>query len=346
MLFFFSPDGQFQLGQCSGWNVKLKPKENKDPEKGNASSGGSEANLNDKEDKTLEQENDTADFDDEEELPEEYAPGSVHCDNPDRMEWTDRSKIVSKKENSFSVWKSLSMIPEEDEEGDDNSLPMPLRETTDSSTFTCPWDRLFADDEKVDKEGVDHLFGLFEDCESAPTQAVESTTTNSQLSPEKAISLSMLSQQGQTIANDIEAEVLADEKKLNSLQIACPNWKENVLFALFQKDGSSTVEALEQVKETRRRNLERKRKILEAWARQEAALDVFETALQSSLDRSKCRKDDPAPVEDGGFLTALSQEEEKQDVVMDEVASPFKCRAENDDVVDTTLPESGLLMSQ
>ena len=103
----------------------------------------------------------------------------------------------------------------------------------------------------------------------------------------------------------------------------------------------------------RKKMAEMKRKILQAWERQNLALDVFETALSKSLEKigsadaesagkTSQHEAENAPV-DGGFLTGLSHHTQCDDVEDSDAEdglgpaasvapylSPTECGAEQD----------------
>ncbi len=72
-------------------------------------------------------------------------------------------------------------------------------------------------------------------------------------------------------------------KKLAMLEETCPNWKENVCFALHQKDPKDVREALRNVQERREQILHIQRTL----EKQHAVLEVYELALTESLGRLK-----------------------------------------------------------
>jgi hypothetical protein len=134
----------------------------------------------------------------------------------------------------------------------------------------------------------------------------------------EAADLPMLSQGGKEAASQIYALIDGDFEKVSALNQVCPNWRENVSYAFIQKDEGDIQKALENLRESRSKMMDTKRKILEAWGRQKVALDVLETALESSLGRLKPQVATSASttqvgaLADGGFLTqqASSQTEE------------------------------------
>jgi hypothetical protein len=246
----------------------------------------------------------------------EYAPEPEYVENHSVISWKydeNGAKISSTtKGECGSLWAVLTTIPEEKDEA--------LKASNDSSSmkaFTSSWDALFAEKTEEthpsqdDEEGLDHLFGLFEEPTFAPS--LTQPKTQDLTSPDENVSMSMLSQEAQDLASNFCSSIAMDKAKESSLERACANWKENIAFAFMQKDKGDLAAAIENVKNSRRQMLERKRKLLEAWDRQNMALEVFENALSTSLDRIQAPRSDDAsePCQDalnGGFLTAMSQD--------------------------------------
>ena len=245
----------------------------------------------------------------------EYVQQPDYVENHDCIKWKQgvRKDTSNQSKDDIlpaSIWGDLSLMTK-------GSPP---------NTETI-WDAMFAErglstqKSEDGEEGLDLLLGLFE--ESPDDSGIQGKNQNL-LSPpadDGGISMSMLSQDAQKVASKFCEEIASDTTKISQLGLACPNWKENIAFALFQKDNGGLTEALENVKKSRNRMLERKRKLLEAWERQDMALQVFESALSTSLDRSiQSGENNGAPsqspssgqeeVIDCGFLTVpMSQEE-------------------------------------
>lgn len=97
----------------------------------------------------------------------------------------------------------------------------------------------------------------------------DSITTMSQLSPNAK----------QTYSS-IKAKVETDAVKIETVQRECPDWEENMRFALNQSPEEVSV-ALANVRMKRERN----RKAMEILQKQDSVMEVFELALQTSLDR-------------------------------------------------------------
>ena len=201
-----------------------------------------------------------------------------------------------------SAWGALTTIDEEEEQepiisfGMTQLLNGEVKEP--KKPFATSWDELFAAEEEPDTEQMDALLNVF-DSHGIPSTQVLATQPNDDDSEEEEredapIRLSMLSQTRQSKATELQEDVVQDESLHNAVKTACPEWKENILFALHQDHKGSVHEALDNVRRAKQRMLETKRKILEAWERQNLALGVFENALNTSLVRldEKTQKDE------------------------------------------------------
>jgi hypothetical protein len=137
------------------------------------------------------------------------------------------------------------------------------------------WDDLFAGKENMADGGrLDDLLDLLGgDDDSSQHQAEDDS---------QRIDMSMLSQGGRVVAEEIYSRAMT---KKELLDVACPSWKENVAFTLRQKDPDAILNALDNVRESRYRMERTKQLILEAWERQNAALELFEATLVASANR-------------------------------------------------------------
>ena len=297
--------------------------------------------------------------------PIEYAKspeveGKIH-----RVAWrqgsTGNNSIASQGVRGPSAWGALTTIAEE---GDNHlSAEDSFCNVGNDDNLGSAWDRLFTDEKEVNDGGMDHLLGLLQAQAGGLSQMPEATQSEviraSQSAP---IDLCMLSQGRQSLAVEIEGDISSNKEKLVALQKACPNWKENVTYALHQQDEDHVRGALERVGKSRERMAETKRRILEAWEQQQVALDVFETALHASLTRIKAPRGvaQPEPVEaEGGYLTALSPDNGGDDICdweanedpatacLELYVSPTKGSREKDNAAIESSPslDSGLVLS-
>jgi hypothetical protein len=240
-----------------------------------------------------------------------------------------------------SAWGALTVIAEE--EDDVHVLSGPADTMCPSAgnkkSFECSWDRLFTegdtvgDDEDDDDNGMDHLLGLFEGTIIPSMTQIPSTSQADTIDApqqQSRVDTFMLTQGGQSLASNIEKTITSNNEKLSALEMACPNWRENVSYALFQKDEDQVREALDGVRKSKERMEETKKKILEAWQRQQYALEVFETALNASFDRLATRNNNTkSELEVGseGHFAKLSPANETH-----EDGSPSKCGEVNETV--------------
>jgi len=151
-------------------------------------------------------------------------------------------------------------------------------------------------------DNTDELLGRFDNHEMAQEpnhgfipQSQQDCTTLSQLSPrakrkfyfvEEKLGIESDNEVGDGM-NDHDCEQdnshATARKKLALLEEACPHWKENVCFALHQKDPKDVREALRNVQERREQVLHIQRTL----EKQHAVLEVYELALTESLGRLK-----------------------------------------------------------
>ena len=257
---------------------------------------------------------------------EQYIVGPEPVDCVHRVEWRNNSRYCPPSSQILlgpSAWGALTSIAEEGEYDESSASAHEKRSSGILKSFKCPFDRLFTDDRQNNGPdgpndvqcGMNELVQLLDDLGGAPsTQVPDGVETDSDTA--SVVSISMLSQGGQDLAREVEAEICSRVDKVSALQTACPNWKENIAFALHQRDEYDVHEALESVRMKRKKMAEIKEKILEAWERQNLALDVFETALSKSLTKlSNAKTERPEEsakskpqneIVDGGFLTGLS----------------------------------------
>ena len=159
---------------------------------------------------------------------------------------------------------------------------------------TLEWDRLFAEQEA---EGLDNLLDLF----GGEEQGNHAVSTDTPEDNDDQVAISMLPQDAQAVTKDIIASA---QSKSGSLNKACPNWRENICFAMKQDDPLAIEEALANVRRSRQRMLNLKQEILMAWERQNAGLEFFETALQASAGLSAAKRNNQNDEEgNGGFLS-------------------------------------------
>jgi hypothetical protein len=298
--------------------------------------------------------------------PIEYIKSPETEDTIHRVAWrqgsTADNSIGSQVLRGSSAWGALTTIAEG---GNSLSAEDQFCDVGDNDQFGSAWDRLFTDEKEVNDGGMDHLLGLLQTQAGGLSQNPEATQIEAMRASQGTppVNLSTLSQGRQSLAVEIEGNISSNKQKLAALQKACPNWKENVTYALHQEDEDHVREALDNVRKSRERMAETRRNILEAWERQQVALDVFETALNASLTRIKAPRGvaQPEPVEaEGGYLTAISPDKGHDDICdweankdpttscIELYVSPTKCSMEKDNASIKSSPtglDSGLVLS-
>ena len=157
-----------------------------------------------------------------------------------------------------------------------------LWENSSAGMFKCQWDQLFEDPCDAACIDFEQLQEMFDDVVSKQSSPA-SVSRESKLADD--VDISMLSQRGQSIAEDIFGRLAADPEKLRSLDGTCRNWRENIMFAMHQRKPEDIRDALERVR-AERDNLHRsKSALLKAIQGRDTALQLFETALRQSMAR-------------------------------------------------------------
>jgi hypothetical protein len=224
-------------------------------------------------------------------VPIEYVPERECDDRIHRLEWSNDATNSTDEDTgiaSGSIFDTVLRMTQEHHDEIDNvntrkGKPLPL------------WDDLFESKNRGDEKakadteaGLDDLLCLFEDGATDDSHGENNDSDSVQTSKDEQhrIDSSLLSQGAQEVANEVISGVLSREKTAATLEGSCPNWKENIYFALIQKDPNEIRKALENVQESRMRMQAQKAQLLKAWECKHAALEVFETALKTSFDRS------------------------------------------------------------
>lgn len=146
-----------------------------------------------------------------------------------------------------------------------------------TSNTSCAWDRLFADPLQEDDIGLDELLGMFDDSRLEKDE-------NSENNLQPSVAMSMLSQRSQNLANDLIFRIESNGK-YKMLDDTFPNWRENILFALYQRESSDVQEALSELRATRERLVQANEAMIRAFDKQHMVLETFEDALCVSLNR-------------------------------------------------------------
>lgn len=203
---------------------------------------------------------------------EEQAPVVSH-----RISWKDGqpSHNSSQTESTGTMWGTLMAA----------AAANNLQETNFNST----WNRVFEEGDTGSVGGIDNLLELLGNSSpDSPSSKLSNSSTSGGDSPRgfgSPINLSMLTQRGQNLAVNIQDDIKSDKSKLSALNAVCPNWKENIAYALHQRNNNELKEALVNVQQSKDRLLKMKESFLIAWQKQQTVLDVFELSLNQSLNR-------------------------------------------------------------
>ena len=227
-----------------------------------------------------------------EEVPTEYVPERDCSNRIHRLEWDNGA---SNDENEGmgatpgSIFDTILVMTQDQRCETNNKKRM-----EDNSRSIPLWDDLFESSHNRDLEtvanddaGLDDLLGLFRDEETYAAKDISRNVVSSAEGESRA-NPSLLSQGAQAVAEEVLSTYSSQEKKsIEMLELSCPNWKENVYFALMQKSSEDILDALKNVRESRVRMQAQRKRILDAWESKNAALQLFETALKRSAARLK-----------------------------------------------------------
>lgn len=256
------------------------------------------------------------DAEDINDAPTEYVPESSTVENEvTRVIWKPESHKQREGRKEPTIWDSFPMLTQ-----DVLDRPVAASESVynsvtnsnlnDNGRSASSWDELFRSKEEIRDEGLDDLLDLFKDNQEASDQgAINRQEVRSDIHDDST-SLAMLSPGAKRIASEIIANISAKDVNVKEIEQSCPNWKENVTFALRQKDPDGIQDALHSVKESRERMQTIKERILQAWERQNMTLEVFEAALEASAARLTAGSNVHLTQDgDGGFLTHVDDDD-------------------------------------
>jgi hypothetical protein len=173
--------------------------------------------------------------------------------------------------------------------------------------FRCTWDRLFDEPCETENVAIESLLNYLEDYSTLDaTEEVGGTES-------PAVDRSMLSQRGQMLADEVVDRIERDKCMVKILEEACPRWKENVAYVMFQNEVEDVRRAMEQVQESKNKLLRVKHELLHAVSKKETVLSVFEDCLTQSL-----RRFEETEAVQEGFLLSQSSESRRQRSVLSE----------------------------
>jgi hypothetical protein len=185
---------------------------------------------------------------------------------------------------SFSLWDVIAPMTQDAEATTKNDHGL----QQERSILKSKWDDLFTSEEDINDDSFKDLWNLFDDDDDDDDddQEGKKASTTSCDRKEELGSTLLLSPGAQAVAENIISNF---DSKRDMLDKSCPNWQENIMFALRQDDDDDIEPAIENVKKCRDRMLKLRETFLLAWEGQNTALEVFETALEASARRRKTK---------------------------------------------------------
>ena len=138
----------------------------------------------------------------------------------------------------------------------------------------------------MESDGISELLHLF-DAPPPPLEAQTSTERGHEESSSCDASMlqSQLSEQGVSLVEEIQSSVIADLDRLAAIESACPNWKDHVKYANLRIDACGIRDARDKVRESLSHLKLIRKRVLEAWSRQQCVLELYETTLERALSR-------------------------------------------------------------
>lgn len=197
------------------------------------------------------------------------------ADNFQRVSWRDGNLGTTDTASQQPVWSIMT------------SRKSSAAESS-SDQETSAWDRMFSTRmlNSAQGGGFDELIGLFESEAPGISMLSQRSAHHDEKDCELTqINVSQLSQPAQNLAESIAAKVMADPVKLARIEGVCPNWRENIRFALLQRGEDDIQAALTKVQESKAKLDKMKEEFLAAWGRQQTVMHLFELSLSTSLQR-------------------------------------------------------------
>ena len=96
---------------------------------------------------------------------------------------------------------------------------------------------------------------------------------------------SNLSSRGKRLMQEVTENTLADTTNLHAIEELCPQWKENVVFAMAQRESTDITDAMRNVQEEKHRLIDLREKFLQAIEKRVTTLDFYEKTLEVSASR-------------------------------------------------------------
>jgi hypothetical protein len=142
--------------------------------------------------------------------------------------------------------------------------------------FESSFDAVFT--EKEEAPGVEYLLEL-------GWLATDDSTVHQPDDNYCSPSQSSLSTRARSLAADLTGQISADAAKVSAIAAACPNWRENVDYAMRQQDESEVTGAFQKVEDELIALEQEEEQVLRRIRQKRAVLVMYKESLQLSLTR-------------------------------------------------------------
>lgn len=279
---------------------------------------------------TVTDEDKEVDVDGEEDSVVDDEPEPEPVDRIHRLSWRNGIKVEDQSPlvRGSGAWSALTTTNKSSSTALVESNPYsPLSSTSPTrghggslfptpERYNCAWDTLFMDDvvdDTDDDARIDQLLDLFENDSISEPSAARAPTQEG-FTQESQLDARILTQRGESVAESIESEITSDPLRLQSIEAVCPQWRDNIRYALAQRGETDIRKALERVQRSMETLQRTKEKVSTVWKRQEIVLQLFETAMLASLSRLESDEspddDDPTTTNDGKKSAGSSKQEQ------------------------------------
>ena len=234
---------------------------------------------------------------------EEGSPVEVRSPMADYHDASQRGLERTSENSLVGMWDAAKSSAPSKRDADVLDRPgkqdSPGKESASHSSHTTADEGIDDDfNRKVDaaiyddsETGIDDLLGLFQ---GGPTSVPSSTPSPEKSKPPPEIQ-SQLTQRGQDAFEELSEGIMADPARRQAIEAICPNWRDNIQYPLLHKKSDDLDEALANVRDSRRKLQVARERILTELKQREEAMDLFEEAISSSMNRFAASTNNDVP---------------------------------------------------
>ena len=234
-------------------------------------------------------------------------PEAAPVDHVHRLSWRAGSKVEPQSPllRGSGVWSALTTVKgastaDEGANGDNLTTVQsesissceqngPRKSTSADNKYSCAWDAMFSEHIGSDDEmGMHQLLDLLQAEIMDDDDVVRSSQPakdNAMSSQRSSVELPLLTQRGENLAESIEDKIMSDPMRMQAVEALCPNWRENIRYALVQRGKDEVRQALDKVRQSMKNLNAMRENASTLWKRQEIVLSLFEMSLSESLSR-------------------------------------------------------------